>query len=90
MIPASSSGPVVADPITVAGLQLLLSAIFLDWPLGDLDCDGDVDLEDYVLLAAAMDGPGLAPGDSNADLNGDGDCDLDDFAAFAASFTGPL
>jgi len=57
---------------------------------GDFEPDGDVDLDDYAVLAAAMNGPGQAPGNPQADLDDDGDADIDDFAIFAASYTGTL
>jgi Zn-dependent metalloprotease len=57
---------------------------------GDLDNDGDVDLDDLVALLAAMNGPNQTPGDPDADFDDDGDCDLSDFKILAANFTGPL
>ncbi len=57
---------------------------------GDMDDDGDVDLDDYVLFAAAMSGPTAPTAEPDADLDGDNDCDLADFAVFADHFTGPL
>lgn len=57
---------------------------------GDLDADGDVDLDDFTTFEAAMNGPNEPPGDTGPDLDGDGDSDLDDFAIFATHFTGPL
>ncbi|MFQ6049303.1 MAG: dockerin type I domain-containing protein, partial [Phycisphaerae bacterium] len=55
---------------------------------GDLDLDGDVDLDDFSILAGAMNGPGQSPGNPTADIDGDGDCDLADFQLLAGSFTG--
>jgi hypothetical protein len=55
---------------------------------GDYDCDGDVDLGDYVPFADWLEGPG-APVDCAAfDADEDGDVDLEDFAVFAEAFTG--
>jgi len=57
---------------------------------GDLDCDEDVDLDDFQIIAVCLDGPGqsLAEGCGDADLDGDGDCDMGDIAAFQAAFGG--
>ena len=61
---------------------------------GDLDCDGDVDLNDYALLGPCLGGPigtTAPPGCdplvfANADLDADGDSDLIDAAQFAVNF----
>jgi hypothetical protein len=56
----------------------------------DSDGDGDVDLDDYALFAACLNGPDMAPATGctvNADLDADTDVDLDDFAVFTASFS---
>lgn len=60
----------------------------------NLDQDCDVDLDDYALLAACMNGPNLPPSPTcpqgvNADIDNDGDVDLEDAAALARQFTGP-
>jgi hypothetical protein len=53
------------------------------------DLDGDIDLDDYIIFAGCMAGPGsLPPECATADLDNDNDCDLDDFAAFQDAFTG--
>lgn len=48
-----------------------------------------MDLDDFALLTATMNGPNQPAGGPGADLDGDADCDLADFAIFAANFTGP-
>jgi len=59
---------------------------------GDLDWDGDVDLDDFATFADCINGPQVppAPGCDDADLGGDGDVDLKDFASFQEVFTGSL
>ena len=54
----------------------------------DFDADCDVDLEDFTIFEAAMNGPNQPPGQPEADLDTDGDCDVSDLEIFAASFTG--
>lgn len=57
---------------------------------GDLDRDGDVDLEDWALLWPCLTGPGggILPGCDEADLDDDGDADLEDFSLYEMNFTG--
>jgi hypothetical protein len=55
---------------------------------GDLDGDGDVDLEDAQVLVGCLTGPEAAPGLNcgAADLDGDIDVDLADFGQFQILF----
>jgi predicted extracellular nuclease len=57
---------------------------------GDFDCDGDVDLEDFLTLAACLEGPGIfsAPICTPSDLDADGDVDLEDGGIFQSLFNG--
>jgi len=68
-----------------------LSAESVSGQAGDLDGDGDVDLDDYSIFAGCMNGPEVAyPLDCDeADLNLDDDVDLDDFTLFQQLFAGP-
>ncbi|MGD8453357.1 MAG: hypothetical protein PVJ57_16210 [Phycisphaerae bacterium] len=59
--------------------------------LGDLDGDGDVDVDDVVVFAGCLDGPGVSVGPDceAADLHGgDDDVDLADFSVLQAACTG--
>lgn len=68
----------------------------LDGMVGDLDNDGDVDLDDYSGFADCLNGPGNPtppPGCTlmqfnDADLDNDVDVDLEDFSIFELHFTG--
>jgi hypothetical protein len=87
-----------ADAGTVT-LSELAKAILNDFEApspGDLDLDGDIDLNDFVVFAACMAGPevnapppGCDPAHFDAaDLEGDDDVDLHDFSVFQQNFTG--
>ena len=54
------------------------------------DCDGDLDLSDFLAFQRCFTGPGSALGDDCgcADIDGDGDADLADLVSFQARFTG--
>jgi hypothetical protein len=56
---------------------------------GDLDGDGDVDLDDWAGFAECMTGAdgGVADGCGEADLTGDGFVDLMDVATFQLEFS---
>jgi hypothetical protein len=56
----------------------------------DCDCDGDVDLGDFVDFQFCFQGPGGGLPESDCacfDFNADDDVDLGDFAEFQAAFT---
>lgn len=57
---------------------------------GDLDGDGDVDLQDYAVLLKCVNGPTnpIPPDCIGADMDHDGDVDLADHGAFQLAFTG--
>ena len=64
--------------------------------IGDFDDDGDVDMEDYAIIADGWAGPGAAPAPAppvlpqdvlnSFDTDSDGDIDLTDFTIFAQAF----
>jgi len=58
---------------------------------GDLDYDGDVDLDDFRVLEKCFSGPDVILGYSctDPDLDGDGDVDCDDVKILETLFTGP-
>ncbi|MBN1511767.1 MAG: dockerin type I repeat-containing protein [Phycisphaerae bacterium] len=55
----------------------------------DVDGDGNVDLDDFVILADCLAGPDVAPmpACSAADLDGDEDVDLRDFSLWQSRYT---
>ena len=54
----------------------------------DFDCDGDIDLADFLVLHAGFSGPGTPTPDLRTDLDGDEDTDLRDALLFQNAFTG--
>ncbi|MCK4659452.1 MAG: hypothetical protein KAV82_08010 [Phycisphaerae bacterium] len=83
------------DSVGEPGATVLLDSVEVI-VAGDLDFDGDADLDDYVNLADCLGGPGVtAPPDgcspeqfTVADVDGDEDVDLADYASFGVWFTG--
>ena len=61
-----------------------------DVALGDLDSDGDVDIDDIIFFDRMM-GPGTdyPGGCEDADFDGEGDVDLLDFARFQRAYPEP-
>ncbi|MCK4340623.1 MAG: S8 family serine peptidase [Phycisphaerae bacterium] len=94
---AASSGTyyLVAKAVEGHGTTLLTSGV--PSVPGDVDGDGDVDWDDFAILADCMTGPngndpppGCGAEDFAAcDFDTDGDVDLDDFGLFQQQFTGP-
>ncbi len=64
----------------------LLGEIFT----GDLDADGDMDVDDYLLFKPCFTGPGggIIPGCGPSDFDADGDVDCDDYDTLAQYWTG--
>jgi trimeric autotransporter adhesin len=79
----------VGGEFTAAGGQV--SAFVGRWgrTLHDLDADGDVNLDDWVVFASCLDDPEgpNGPGCACADTDLDGDIDLADYATFQRAFT---
>ncbi|TVQ81336.1 MAG: hypothetical protein EA380_02010 [Phycisphaeraceae bacterium] len=64
--------------------DITLTALFVNCP-GDINGDGIVDLDDFIILAGNFgSGPGATP--QQGDLNGDGFVNLDDFIILAGNF----
>lgn len=64
--------------------------VCLPIPDGDVDRDGDVDLDDAAGYVRCQSGPGnVLPQCIHADLDGDGDTDIRDFTVIQLGFTGP-
>ena len=59
---------------------------------GDLDVDGDIDLDDLSVLSGCLSGPGVLPplGCARSRLDGDWDVDLADYALLQEQFAGEL
>jgi hypothetical protein len=72
------------------GGNLGIVATWFRASVGDLDCDGDVDLIDVANIIGCGSGPGVPfePGCEEADLDGDGDVDFADGAILQLVFTG--
>lgn len=85
-IQAFSEGFSVYD-VDYDGAVTPADALFCILP-GDLDGDGDVDLDDWAAFSLCYGGPqgGVAPGCSPADFDFDGDVDLSDAQHFQNSF----
>ena len=78
-----------------SGLTPEIDAIADVLPAGivaDLDCDGDVDMDDFGVFQSCSTGPALGPPDPGchrADFDNDEDVDHSDFARFQVCASGP-
>ncbi|UCG33394.1 MAG: metallophosphoesterase [Phycisphaerales bacterium] len=88
--------PMLSFPETQAAVDYVPETVYqTTWYRADLDCDGDVDLNDFATFAMCFSGasvtvppPGCSPRNSSwSDLDGDGDVDLADFATLAAALS---
>jgi len=73
------------------GTYSLTSGFWFGCVPADCDCDGDVDLHDFVEFQVCFQGPGGGLPETDCacfDFNADTDVDLDDFAEFQTVFTG--
>ncbi len=97
-VPASATTDVGGNPRFADGdgdgaPTVDLGAVELPRPVaGDVDCDADVDLTDYLAFAACFNGanrPAAAPACGAMDFDRDVDVDLNDFLTFQGCFNGP-
>jgi hypothetical protein len=64
------------------------------FPLGDMDCDGDVDFDDIDPFVLGLNNPAQyefefgQPPEAKGDMNGDGDFDFDDIPGFVDALRG--
>ncbi len=79
-----------AQPFGMTIDQIVVDTIcFAGAGMGDFDHDGDVDLNDFNILAQAFSGDGTPTHYGEADLDVDDDCDLQDYLIFLSNFVGP-
>lgn len=82
------------DASTVGQSIAFDNLIVSSWPVvaPDLDSDGDVDLDDLLLLEGCASGPAIPHNGSDvcrrADLDGDADVDQSDFGIFQRCYSG--
>ena len=79
------------DPLFVRGYGVIdVMATINRSFIGDIDRDGDTDLDDHSLFVGCMSGPGVPPiaGCESADVDLDGDVDGFDFSLLQTNFTG--
>jgi hypothetical protein len=83
--------PDASELVMTGGDFELTGGIWFGCVPGDCDCDGDVDLHNFMEFQACFLGPGGGLPEADCacfDFNADGDVDLGDFAEFQAAFTG--
>jgi hypothetical protein len=84
---ADAPDGVMFDSVSIDNASIVLTVAYGP---GDMDGDGDVDLDDFAAWESCLGGPEVTPGPDceAADLDSDNDVDLDDFAQFQEAFTG--
>ncbi|MFW6146098.1 MAG: PKD domain-containing protein [Planctomycetota bacterium] len=74
-------------PLPVGAAPDIGALEYLGAPIpGDCDGDGDVDLDDFVILKTNFGRTGVTAGPAEGDCDGDGDVDLDDFVILKTHF----
>lgn len=76
-------------------LDNTMTYVYRPYPLGDMDCDGDVDFDDIEGLVLGLTDPVAyeslhdIPASIKGDVDGDGDLDFDDIGPFVELLIGP-
>lgn len=94
VVPLACGDNEIVAEVTLPGGTFADTIVVQRWCRSDLDWDGDVDAEDFDILASCLSGPDATPTCDpfvveSADRDADDDLDLHDFGIFQTEFAGP-